>query len=93
MFRILFFLFFISFSFAQQTDKVDFISCEALLFPDFKTKSISGTVHYLFEIKNDIDSVKIDAKNMEFSAIYLNDNNKKELKYKYTNDHLILYDG
>ncbi|WP_445717446.1 M1 family metallopeptidase [Flavobacterium sp.] len=93
MYRILFFLLFISFSFAQQTDKVDFISCEALLFPDFKTKSISGTVHYLFEIKNDIDSVKIDAKNMEFSAIYLNDNNKKELKYKYTNDHLILYDG
>jgi aminopeptidase N len=93
MYRILFFLFFISFSFAQQTDKVDFISCEALLFPDFKTKSISGTVHYLFEIKNDIDSVKIDAKNMEFSAIYLNDNKKKELKYKFTNDHLILYDG
>ena len=93
MYRILLALFFINVTFSQQTKSVDFISCEALLFSDAKTKSISGTVHYLFEIKNDIDSVKIDAKNMEFSAIYLNDNNNKELKYKYTSKHLILYDG
>ena len=91
MFRILFSLLFVSFSFAQQTDKVDFISCEALLFPDAKSKSISGTVHYLFEIKNNIDSVKIDAKNMIFSAININDNTK--LKYKLTDNHIILYDG
>jgi len=91
MYRILLALFFINVTFSQQTKLVDFISCEALLFPDAKTKSISGTVHYLFEIKNDIDSVKIDAKNMEFSAIYLNDNTK--FKYKLTNDQIILYDG
>jgi aminopeptidase N len=91
MFRILLALFFINVSFAQQTDKVDFISCEALLFPDAKNKSISGTVHYLFEIKNNIDSVKIDAKNMIFSAININDNIK--LKYKLTDNHIILYDG
>ncbi len=91
MFRILFSLLLVSFSFAQQTDKVDFISCEALLFPDAKNKSISGTVHYLFEIKNNIDSVKIDAKNMIFSAININDNTK--LKYKLTDNHIILYDG
>ena len=91
MFRILLAFFFINVTFSQQTKSVDFISCEALLYPDSKTKSISGTVHYLFEIKNTIDSVKIDAKNMIFSAIYINDNNK--FKYKLTNEHIILYDG
>lgn len=91
MFRILLAFFFINVTFSQQTKSVDFISCEALLYPDAKTKSISGTVHYLFEIKNTIDSVKIDAKNMIFSAIYINDNNK--FKYKLTNEHIILYDG
>ena len=91
MYRILLALFFINVTFSQQTKSVDFISCEALLFPDAKTKSISGTVHYLFEIKNNIDSVKIDAKNMIFSAIYINDNIK--YKYKLTNDQIILYDG
>ncbi|WP_324069414.1 MAG: M1 family metallopeptidase [Flavobacterium sp.] len=85
------FLFLSILTFSQQTKSVDFISCEALLFPDAKTKSISGTVHYLFEIKNNIDSVKIDAKNMIFSAIYINDNTK--FKYKITNDQIILYDG
>lgn len=85
------FLFLSILTFSQQTKSVDFISCEALLFPDAKTKSISGTVHYLFEIKNNIDSVKIDAKNMIFSAIYINDNTK--YKYKLTNDQIILYDG
>jgi aminopeptidase N len=85
------FLFLSILTFSQQTKSVDFISCEALLFPDAKTKSISGTVHYLFEIKYNIDSVKIDAKNMIFSAIYINDNTK--FKYKLTNDQIILYDG
>ena len=55
MYRILLALFFINITFSQQANSVDFISCEALLFPDAKTKSISGTVHYLFEIKNNID--------------------------------------
>lgn len=91
MFRIILALFFINISFAQQTKSVDFISCDVLLFPDAKTKSITGTVDYLFEIKNKIDSVKIDAKNMIFSAIYINDNTK--LKYKLTDSHIILYDG
>mgnify|MGYP001301561226 CR=1 FL=1 len=91
MFRILLALFFINISFAQQTDKVDFISCEALLFPDASSHSITGNVTYIFEIKNEIDSIKIDAKNMIFSAINLNDNTK--LKYKLTENHIILHDG
>ena len=93
MFRILLALFFINVSFAQQIDKVDFISCEALLFPDASNQSISGNVTYIFEIENEIDSIKIDAKNMEFFAVYLNDSNNNQLKYTHTNTHLILHDG
>ena len=93
MFRILLALFFINVSFAQQIDKVDFISCEALLFPDASNQSITGNVTYIFEIKNEIDSIKIDAKNMEFFAVYLNDSNNNQLKYTHTNTHLILHDG
>jgi aminopeptidase N len=93
MFRILLALCFINLSFAQQTDKVDFISCKALLFPDASNQSISGNVTYLFEIKNEIDSIKIDAKNMNFLAVYLNDSNNKKLKYTQTDTHLILHDG
>ena len=93
MFRILLALCFINLSFAQQTDKVDFISCKALLFPDASNQSITGNVTYLFEIKNEIDSIKIDAKNMKFSAVYLNDSNNKQLKYTQTDTHLILHDG
>jgi aminopeptidase N len=93
MFRILLALCFINLSFAQQTDKVDFISCKALLFPDASNQSITGNVTYLFEIKNEIDSIKIDAKNMNFLAVYLNDLNNKQLKYTQTDTHLILHDG
>ncbi len=93
MFRILLALCFLNLSFAQQTDKVDFISCKALLFPDASNQSITGNVTYLFEIKNEIDSIKIDAKNMKFSAVYLNDSNNKQLKYTQTDTHLILHDG
>jgi aminopeptidase N len=93
MFRILLALCFINLSFAQQTDKVDFISCKALLFPDASNQSITGNVTYLFEIKNEIDSIKIDAKNMNFLAVYLNDSNNKQLKYTQTDTHLILHDG
>ena len=93
MFRILFLFFFIGFSFGQQIKNVDFIKCEALLFPDLNNKSISGNVHYLFEIENEIDTVKIDAKNMEFFEINLNDSKDKDYKYFYANNQLILFEG
>ena len=87
------FLFLSILTFSQQTKSVDFISCKALLFPNESSQSITGNVTYVFEIKNEIDSIKIDAKNMKFSAVYLNDSNKKQLKYTHTDTHLILHDG
>lgn len=90
MFRILLALFFINLSFAQQIDKVDFIKCDALVLPNASDKSISGTVTYEFKVKKAIDTIKIDAKNMELSNVMINDELVKFNNYGKTLD---LFEG
>ena len=90
MFRILFPLLIVSFSFAQQTDKVDFIKCDAFVSPNHIEKLISGKVVYEFKIKKTIDTIKIDAKNMEFSEVVLNG---KSVKFKNSGKTLDLFEG
>jgi aminopeptidase N len=90
MFRILLALFFINLSFAQQTDKVDFIKCDALVLPNASDKSISGTVTYEFKVTKIIDTIKIDAKNMELSNVMINDELVKFNNYGKTLD---LFEG
>ncbi|MCU4189418.1 M1 family metallopeptidase [Flavobacterium sp. HXWNR29] len=90
MFRILLALFFINVSFAQQTDKVDFIKCDAYLSPNASEKSISGSVTYEFKVKKAIDTIKIDAKNMEFSEVIING---KSVKFKNSGKTLDLFEG
>ncbi|MFZ0597703.1 MAG: M1 family metallopeptidase [Flavobacterium sp.] len=80
------FLFITSFAFAQQTKFVDFKSVNGQLKLNPAEKSVSGIVDYQFEVLKPVDTIKIDAKNMEFShvqidnkdAIYINTG--KELK-------------
>ena len=90
MFRVLLALFFIPLSFAQQIDKVDFIKCDALVLPNASDKSISGTVTYEFKVKKAIDTIKIDAKNMELSNVMINDELVKFNNYGKTLD---LFEG
>jgi aminopeptidase N len=90
MFRILLALFFIKLSFAQQIDKVDFIKCDALLFPNASDKSISGTITYEFKVTKIIDTIKIDAKNMEFSNVMIND---ELVKFNNSGKTLDLFEG
>lgn len=90
MFRILLALFFINVSFAQQIDKVDFIKCDALVAPNHFEKSISGTITYDFKVKKVIDTIKIDAKNMEFSEVAING---KSVKFKNSGKTLDLFEG
>ena len=52
-------------AFAQQADYVDFTYCKALVAFDTIEKSVSGTVRHKFEILKDVDSVFIDAQQME----------------------------
>lgn len=83
-------LLFSIFSFSQQTNQVDFISCNASLFPNFEEKSISGSLTYEFKVKQIIDTIKIDAKNMEFSNVMIND---KLVKFKNSGKTLDLFEG
>lgn len=69
------FLFFTPFLFAQQTKVVDFTSVSAHLSLNASEKSVSGTIDYSFEILQPIDTLKIDAQNMQFSKVALNSKN------------------
>ncbi|MCC9065070.1 M1 family metallopeptidase [Flavobacterium piscisymbiosum] len=65
------FLFITSFVFAQQTQFVDFKSVNGQLKLNATDKSVYGIVDYRFEVLKPIDTIKIDAKNMEFSRVQL----------------------
>ncbi len=90
MFRFFVFLFFSSSVFAQQTNKVDFIKGSAVLYPTAQTKSIWGTITYEFKVKQTIDTIKIDAKNMEFSDVTINGS---RVSFKNTGMTLDLFEG
>lgn len=80
------FLFFTTCLFAQQTQFVDFKSVTGQLTLNAQEKSVSGSVDYQFEVLKPIDTIKIDAKNMEFSKVQINNkdvifvNSGKELQ-------------
>ncbi|OOV12979.1 M1 family metallopeptidase [Flavobacterium sp. LM4] len=65
-------LFFTVFGFAQQTQFVDFKSVSAQLKINANEKSVSGLVDYEFEVLKPVDTIKIDARNMEFSKVEIN---------------------
>ncbi|QDW21737.1 M1 family metallopeptidase [Flavobacterium sp. KBS0721] len=79
------FLFITSFVFAQQTQFVDFKSVNGQLKLNATEKSVSGIVDYRFEVLKPIDTIKIDAKNMEFSHVQLNN---KEVVFSNTGKEL-----
>ncbi|URC11519.1 M1 family metallopeptidase [Flavobacterium sp. B183] len=64
-------LFFTAFTFAQQTQFVDFKTVSGQLTVNVVEKTISGTVDYQFEILKPIDTIRIDAKNMAFSNVQI----------------------
>lgn len=89
--KLYLFLLWISFfSFAQQIQNVDFISCDALVIPNQLDKSISGVVTYNFKVFKLIDTIKIDAVNMKFNTVKINN---VVVKYKNSGSTLELFEG
>lgn len=89
--KTLFFLLFSILTFSQQTKSVDFLKCEANVMPNFESKSISGAITYEFKVLNNIDSIRIDAKNM-----FINSDvkiNGKRVDYKYNKKEIVLFEG
>jgi aminopeptidase N len=67
------FLFLSTFAFAQQTKSVDFKNVNGHITINPNNKSINGDVTYTFEVLKSIDTIKIDAQNMTFSEVELNE--------------------
>ncbi|MBZ4035207.1 M1 family metallopeptidase [Flavobacterium sp. 17A] len=92
------FLLFTGFLFAQQTQNVDFKSVSGRLTLNSKEKTIAGAVDFQFEVLKDCDTISLDAKNMEFSNVQVNEkeiifiNTTKQLKlvfpFKKGQNHL-----
>jgi aminopeptidase N len=86
----LFFLLIPFLSFSQQIDKVDFTKCNATILPQFDSRLVQGNVTYQFKVKSNIDSIRIDALNMDFSEVKING---IAVKYKNNKKELILFEG
>lgn len=71
---LLIFLSFTFSTFSQHQDKVDFIHADVYVKPIPSEKKIIGTVAYKFNVLSDVDSVFLDAKNMKFGYVSLDDN-------------------
>lgn len=100
MFKNCFILFLIGWAgFGQHQDKVDFARAEVLISPFPDSKSISGSVRYEFNVLANVDSIFIDAKNMNFTWIKLDgktiqynyDGNKVSIQYPFRkgNNHSV----
>ncbi|MDP3679220.1 MAG: M1 family metallopeptidase [Flavobacterium sp.] len=79
------FFFISTFTFAQQTQFVDFKSVLGKITINPIEKIVSGDVDYDFDVLKSIDTIKIDAQNMEFSDLKLNG---KSIKFLNTQKQL-----
>ncbi|HNP33938.1 MAG TPA: M1 family metallopeptidase [Flavobacterium sp.] len=88
--RLLFFLFFTTVTFAQQTSKVDFIKVSGVVAPDASLKKVVGSAVYHFNVLKSIDTIRIDAKNMNFDNVQINN---QPVKFKNNQKELLLFEG
>lgn len=70
--------------------KVDFLKLRASLMPSWKERSIAGTCEFEFKVKALTDTIRIDAKNMDFTGVTLNG---KPVNFKNNTKELLLYEG
>ena len=75
---------------AQSLPKVDFVSATSELQINSDNKSISGNVTYVFEVKSPVDTIKIDAINMHFQNLKINN---KKVDFKNSGKELQLFKG
>ena len=70
---VIVFLLFLQFLSAQIQDKVDFVHAKVLIEPTPSENRINGSVVYQFDVIEDVSSVYLDAVNLEFSSVFLDD--------------------
>lgn len=77
-------------TFGQQTKKVDFKTASGYVYIHPIERKVQGKVMYKFKVLSSIDTIMIDAKNMEFKAVKVNGRN---VKYVNTTKALLLFEG
>ena len=88
--RLLLFLFCTAVTLAQQTNKVDFIKVAGIVTPDATLKKVVGSAVYHFNVLKPIDTIRIDAKNMDFNQVKINN---QAVKFKNNQKELLLFEG
>ena len=88
--RQIFLLLYSVFSFAQQTTKVDFKTAYGTISINPIEKNVSGSVRYVFEVKQAIDTIKIDAQKIIVTNVKINN---KTVKFTNTVKTLNLFEG
>ena len=81
------FLLITTLTFAQQTKFVDFKSVSGQVTINSEEKSVSGAVRYWFDVLKPIDTIKIDAQNMIFSQVEMNE---KKIQFTTNGNQLLL---
>lgn len=77
-------------SWSQQTAKVDFTECYAKVTPDFNERKVAGKVVYHFKVLQPTDTIRIDAKDMNFNEVKINN---KPVNFKNNKKELLLFEG
>lgn len=88
--RFYFLLLIPSLLFAQQNAKVDFKTATSYLTLNFDQQSVAGRVLYEFEVKSSIDTIRIDAINMIFTNLKINN---KTVAFNNSGKELQLFKG
>ena len=73
--------------FSQQFKKLDVKNVDVEIKLDTITKSVAGKVKYQMSVLENLDSLYLDAKNMKFGAIKIND---EFVEYKATEKFLVI---
>lgn len=71
-------------------NQVDFIKANATIDFDISQRKILGNVSYTFDLKSEIDTIRIDAKNMQIQSVLIDG---KSASFKYDNKQIKLYAG
>ncbi|MBT8313937.1 MAG: M1 family metallopeptidase [Maribacter sp.] len=74
--------------FSQRQDKVDFTKAKVSILVNPDSSEITGKVTYAFEVLANVDSVFLDARNIDFFSVKLN---KKKIKYNNNKRTITLY--
>jgi len=76
--------------FGQQSQSVDFKTAHASLEINPVKRNVVGQMTYTFEVKNPIDTIRIDAQKIVFSEVKIN---KKVVNFKESKKQLLLFEG